>query len=512
MSYNHWFITRSKRKLITILPSLFAFYDTCVGKVWKNDLHIAYEDTLGARGITEHGNLRAREVGQGGGGGRTMFALMKDLGLVFREDGNKKCRLTLIGEDIIKGNIVFVDAIRLQLKRYQYPSAVRWSGSGSVSHEFKVHPFQFIFRLLRDERLENYLQAEEMRGIVIHYAISDNNRTYESVVQKILAYRQEVPNAGFVEDTPDKAYGNIANTFFNYISLTQWVDRDTGKIMIRHGKEADVDQFIEDNPSFIQHPEVTENYIRTYGRGNATRDLRNFAREKSQSQRELSEIRIREEYLKLAIAMPITSITSEIVQTISDRTGIDDRTVESYLIQNHRHGSLSEFFMAYRELAHSGRAGATDFELATCEIFQRLFHMRAKHVGPDGNTPDVFIESSECGYCGIIDNKAYHDKYSITAGHKRAMLVDYIPKYRGYGETDLPLAFYTYIAGSFGTNINNQLAAITKETGINGSAMPVDILIDFAQDYAERGCDHEYIKNLFSVNREIRLQDIATTK
>ena len=97
---------------------------------------------------------------------------MKDLGLVFLEDDNRKCRLTLIGEELVKGNITFVDAMRLQLKRYQYPSAAVWSGSGSVDHSIKVHPFQFMFRLLREPRLENTLTMEEMidtlKGLVFN--------------------------------------------------------------------------------------------------------------------------------------------------------------------------------------------------------------------------------------------------------------------------------------------------------------------------------------------------------
>ena len=112
--------------------------------------------------------------------------------------------------------------------------------------------------------------------------------------------------------------------------------------------------------------------------------------------------------------------------------------------------------------------------------------MRAEHVGPIGNTPDVFAESLEAGFCCIIDNKAY----------------------KSYGHTDQPLAFYAYIAGSFGNNINSQLAEITKDTGINGSAMPVDIFINLAQDYAEKKYDHQFLKELFSKNREIQLSDL----
>ncbi len=49
---------------------------------------------------------------------------------------------------------------------------------------------------------------------------------------------------------------------------------------------------------------------------------------------------------------------------------------------------------------------------------------------------------------------------------------------------------------------------IVQDSGVNGSAVPVGLLIDFAQDYEEQGYTHEDIKRLFSVNREARLADI----
>ena len=507
MAYMHWFVSRQKRQLTTILQALVAYSDVCVGKVWDRELQLEFEDVLGGREITEHGTLRARRAGLGGGGTRTLFTQMKDLGLVFTEDENRKCRLTLIGDELVKGNISFVDAMRLQLQRYQYPSAVRWSGSGSVDHSFRVHPFQFMFRLLRDPRLENTLSMEEMYGIVIHRATSDSNEVFEDVVSRIIRYRQNVTE-GFVEDTDSKKFSDIANTFFNYISLTQYVDRGRKIISVRQGKEDAVDAFVETNPTYIPNPELSENYLRRYGRGLVAMDRRNFNRENALSQREMNEARIRREYVLLALRTPITGITSEIVETVSNNTGVDERTVERFLIQNYPHGNIDDFFLSYRELAHMGTAGAREFEEATCEMFRNIFRMRAEHVGPIGNTPDVFVESEEAGYCGIIDNKAYKNGYSISGDHKRVMEDVYIPNYRTYGQTDQPLAFFTYIAGSFGTNINSQLSTIIRDTGVNGSAMPVDIFINLAQDYAQDGYDHEFLKRIFSVGREVQLADM----
>ena len=507
MAYMHWFVSRQKRQLTTILQALVAYSDICLGKAWDHDIQIQFENALGERGITEHGSLRSRRAGQGGGGIRTLFKQMKDLGLVFLEDDNKKCRLTLIGEDLVKGDVSFVEAMRLQLQRYQYPSAAVWSGSGSVDHSFKIHPFQFIFRLLRDERINNILSMDEMYGIVIHKATSDSEEVFEDIVSRIIRYRNGDAK-GFISDTETKTYSNIANTFFNYIGMTQYIDRGARTISIREGKAAEVNGFIEPHPSYIPFPELTENYQRKYGRGRVAKDLRNFDKDSELSYRELNEKRIRKEYVLLALKTPITSITYDIIETVSHNTGVDEKIVERFLVQNYPHGNIDDFFLAYKELANMGTAGAKDFERATCEMFRKIFKMRAEHVGSIGNTPDVFIESSEAGFCGIIDNKAYKNGYSISGDHKRVMEDVYIPNYKAYGKTKQPLAFFTYIAGSFGTNINSQVASISRDTGVNGSAMPVDLFIDLAHDYAKGEYDHLALKDIFSVNREVRLSDL----
>ena len=85
----------------------------------------------------------------------------------------------------------------------------------------------------------------------------------------------------------------------------------------------------------------------------------------------------------------------------------------------------------------------------------------------------------------------------------------YIPNVAKYGKAKYPIAFFTYVAGSFGKNIDNQVREIYRDTKVCGSAMPVDIFINLAQDYAEKGYDHTDLKFIFSVNREVRLTDIS---
>lgn len=509
MAYNHWFVSRQKRQLTTILSALIAFNDICEGETWSGnqELQLQFEDELQNREITIHGDLRARRDSQGGGGVRTLFTQMKDLGLVYLEKESKKCRLTLIAESIVKNEISFVDAMRLQLQRYQYPSATRSSGSGSVSSVFQIHPFQFIFKLLLDVRLNNYITMDEMSGIVIHYAKRDSDLNH--VVDFILDYRAGDSRGRYVIDTPTGKYHDIANTFFNYISLTQYVDRFEGRLTIRNGKYSAILAFVEENPQIIPFANGSdeENYQRKYGRGTKARDSRSFD-QIVRSRQSIEESRIASEFVLLSLTTPVLELTSEIIENISRRTGIDERKVHDYLTRNYRTGNVDNFFASYREHAHMGRIAATEFEKQTTEIFSKIFNMKARHIGQSGgNTPDVIVESEEEDYCGIIDTKAYSNAYSITGDHQRVMEDVYIPNYRQYGRTERKLVFFSYISMGFKDTVDAKLQKMHSNTSVSGSAMPVDLFINFAQDYADKGYTHQDIKYLFSLNRVVQLSD-----
>ena len=506
--FRYWFISRQKRQLPLILPSLICFSDICEGEVWSgnHDLQLRLEDALDERGIVKHGSLRARETKEGGGGVRTLYTQLNDLGLVFVETQTKKIRLTLIGEAIVKGDVTLVEAMRIQLARYQYPSATRWDGPGSVNHGIKIHPFLFLFRLLMDDRLNKYITADEMKLIIIHEAHSESTRCYESIVNSILEFRETGVNKNGITDTPTKTYAEIANTFFNYMELTQYVDRGVKSIVVRSGKEDDINALLSAPSRFIQHPEVKENYQRAFGVGLSTKDLRSFT--KGRTRAEIEEARIKSEYVQLRASMPILQIDEEVVEIISERTGIRDSTVEAFLKRAFPRENVDDFFLNYRDYAHGGRKFSAEFEQATVAVFRKIFGMTAKHVGPIGNTPDVFVESEQEKCCGIIDNKAYSKAYSITGDHKRRMIDEYIPNVRTYAGAKYPLAFFSYLSPGFGKNINNQLKAITDVTGVNGSAMPIDLMIDFAQDYKEKGYTHKQVIDVFSVNRQVSISDL----
>ena len=158
-------------------------------------------------------------------------------------------------------------------------------------------------------------------------------------------------------------------------------------------------------------------------------------------------------------------------------------------------------------MAFKGRDEATEFEKATVQLFQDVFGFETKHVGPIGLTPDVLILSDKEGYQAIIDNKAYH-KYTISNDHYNRMVHNYIGNIDNYGLEDKPLAFFSYIAGGFGTNIDRQIRTIVDATGVCGSAMSVSNMIKMVEQNNKNPYEHAKVREIFSVNRQILISDL----
>lgn len=222
----------------------------------------------------------------------------------------------------------------------------------------------------------------------------------------------------------------------------------------------------------------------------------------------IAEQKVRQAYITESLERPITKITPSVVDYIVQRTGIDGKTVEDILIETYPNGSIGAFMTKYFEMAFKGRDEATEFEKATVELFQDVFGFEAKHVGPIGLTPDVLLLSNESGFQAILDNKAYH-KYTISNDHYNRMVHNYIENVENYSRSDKPLAFFSYIAGGFGNNIDKQIKSIVDATTVNGSAISVSNVIKMVEQHREKPYTHQRIKDIFSINRQVLMNDIV---
>ena len=502
---DYWWVTRPKRKLNPIPEELAAFCSTALGKKWtrNRDSHIEFEVELEQTGTKRVGERRDAS----GSGGRTHAAMLYSLGLWFEK--NDTVFLTLAGEAIMEGKSP-VPVLKKQVLRFQYPSA--YSASVKVAPRFKIRPFYFLLKLLLDERLL-ILSQREIALIVAIQAENESDKCYNEVVEKILQYRSygdEIFESDYLEKH-NASEGNlmdVANTMMNWLDYTQLVYREKGIIGIPDEKREEVEGLVANIPSFIQYPVENDVYQRKYGVDPwHQKDTRNLLNTTAISSKVIDRNRILRAFFNYSSLRPVSRIDSEVVDYICNISGTDPRFTESVLIETYPHGSIGSFMTKYFEMAFKGRDEATEFEKSTVELFRDVFGYETKHVGPMGLTPDVLLVSPESGYQAIIDNKAYSN-YSINNDHRNRMVHNYLTNVSRYSDSEYPMAFFTYIAGGFGTAIDKQIESIYEETGVRGSVVSVTNIIKMVEKHQENAYTHQDLRNLFGLNRQILMHDL----
>lgn len=515
---NYWWVTRPKRKLNSIPEVLASFTDLLLNQEWdgQRESHLAYEDALEAAGLKRKGERRD----QTGGGARTYKAWLVSLGLIFTQESTGKIKMTLAGEAIMNGDSP-VKVLTNQILKYQFPSSFSIGQGVQVSERFKIRPFRFLLKLLSDDRIQ-YLTEEEIAKVIVTEAENESDKCYQYIVDRIIQFRNfgdACLEADFFvkyqsskgEVNPNHPYSHLmdlANTLINWLEYTQLVKRDGGKVEILDEKRSEIQGILCEVPNFIDRPEQHEYFQRKYGIDpKHKKDSRNLSMTQTITARAIAKQKVMQAYIAESLKRPITKVTPQVVDYIVQQTGINGKMVEDILIETYPNGSVGGFMTKYFEMAFKGRDEATEFEKATVELFQDVFGFETKHVGPIGLTPDVLLISDSDGYQAIIDNKAYH-KYTISNDHYNRMVHNYIGNMKNYSFSNQPLAFFSYVAGGFGSTIDGQIRAIVDATGVNGSAMTVSNVIRMVEQHNRQPYSHERIKNIFSVNRQVLMSDI----
>lgn len=448
------------------------------------------------------------------------MAWLKSLGLLFSKDN--RLELTLAGQAIFNGENPY-PIISNQVLKYQFPSSYSISRGVNVSERFRIHPFIFLLKLLRDNRV-NHLTQEEIAKIVIVEAENNSDKCFENVVRRIMQFRDygdDCLEPDFaIKYSPSKGgrdgniFGHlldIANTFINWLDYTRLISRETSSIKVAGDKIDIVDEILSQPRHLLKNYEDQESFQRSYGLDPAhkkdTRTLTSSA--VTISTRVMKESLVSNAFISEASKRPITTITRDLIASIANSTGLKETDVADIVSRKFpkTDGLLGGFLANYREMAFSSKDKATEFEIATTKIFNDVFGFTSKHIGPIGLTPDVLIMSDSERYVGIIDNKAYRE-YSISNDHRNRMIHNYIENLQTYCQVTFPLAFFSYIAGGFGVNIDSQISSITEETSICGSAIKVDYLIKMIENHPTHSYTHEEIRRIFSVGRQVRYSDL----
>lgn len=517
---NYWWVTRPKRRLNSVPEVLTIIADSALNQEWKGQRgsHLTFENALEEASLKRVGDRRD----QTGGGGRTYVAWLASLGLIFKHEKSSQLKLTLAGEAIMSGDSP-VTVLKGQILKYQFPSSYSLSRGVNVSPRFKIRPFRFLLRLLSDSEVQ-YLTEHEIAKIVITEAENETDSCYKKIVTRILEYRSD--GDGCLEDDFTTKYSSskgtvnlehpfrhlldIANTIMNWLEYTQLAKRDDDKkLKILPEKKEEVSSILANTPPFIDRPEQQEYFQRKYGIDPKRRkDTRNLSETRTITANIIAEQKVKQAFIIESLVSPISKITTDLIDKIADLTGIDTKFVEETLLKLYPRGAIGSFMTGYFEMAFKGRDNAIEFEKATADLFETVFGYESRHVGQIRLTPDVLLLSDADGYCGIIDNKAYRS-YTISNDHRNRMIHNYIGGLQNYYDGDLPLKFFSYIAGGFGTNIDAQVRDIFDETSVCGSAVSVSNIIAMVEKNLESPLSHASIRELLSLNKQVLLRDIV---
>ncbi len=522
---NYWWVTRPKRKLNSIPEVLACCAKVSLNSEWQGNrfTHLTFEQALEDSGLKRKGERRD----QRGGGGRTYFAWLFSLGLVFTHEATGQVKLTLAGEAVLESDSP-VNVIINQVLKYQFPSPFSLSPASSkvrLNHRFHIRPFRFLLRLLSDAKLSYYLTQDEIAKVVITEAENENDSSYYSIVDRILQYRangmkalsedffnEYAPSSGTIN--PEHPYSHlcdVANTLINWLEYTQFIARsinDFGihQISILPDKMDEVDSLLSDGSLLVDRPNEQEYFQRKYGLDpKHQRDNRNILATQTITARIINEQQIKQAFITESIHTPVTAISAALINKIAEKTNLAKILVEETLMKLYPKGAINAFMTEYFEMAFKGKDEAAEFEKTTAEIFEKVFGFKSYHVGPKGLSPDVLIVSEN--YQAIFDNKAYSN-YTISNDHQNRMVHNYIEHLNNYSSSQLPLAFFVYISGEFGGNIEFQIKSIVNQTNIHGSAISVSNLIKMIEINQTCPYTHDKIREIFSVDRKVLLSDL----
>lgn len=552
-----WVISRPIRKLTFIPQSYEIFMSVADGKVWSGaeesrNAHIEFEDRLDAAGFKRGGDYQDRRVAlnadgttakhtKGGSGGRTRANLLEALGLYVnfpdRTLGQKVVRPTLAGQALLNGEPAW-PIITKQVLAFQYPSVYSQKSNVNIDPRFQLRPIILLLRLLRHSDLGGYLTDEEVAACVLPYAEKHTATEADKIAKRILDFRArgkasmdqwyfdtfakyKVAKHEFI---PDNQL-DYADTFMKWVQYTGYAQEivepgEGSRTVCNEDSLEEIDEVIEfwtkekiidcrDAQDYVQ-------FQRRYGLSpDAKKDTRTLTQLSAITPGEREERNVRGVLRFLGRTELITSVTSELIHIVSQRTGISQSRVEEILqeVLPSTDQALDQFLDNYQAMASLGREEALAFEQATAEILQEVFGLKSKHIGQgdsassDRRVPDVEVwsEQESSGWFGIIDTKAYK-RYDLPSDHQLRM-EGYLDKYAS-GRYGLPLRFFAYIAGGFVPNIAGRMHPIITNKGIAGSAINIHNWVALIQQFAASERAGADLMELFTLNREIKIHDI----
>lgn len=505
MAKDHWIVTRPKRKLILVPELIKIFSATVEGKKWYRNrtIQIQFEKAL-----TEAG-WKAQNISADGSGGRTYAVLLYMLGLWYGKD---EVQITNAGKEIIDGGNT-VAILTKQLLDFQYPSPYSIKQNVDVSRDIHIQPYRFILRLLLETELDE-INQDEIAFCLVPYAKTKND--IEKCVDIIGNYRlneKKYQIEAIQATRRDATYlKNIGNTIVNQLEYSGYFIEDDNikSLSLKPDKKQAAIAFLsERRTTLLQNPEDEALYQRRYGSGlDKTKDYRKSIRKPMEISP--NKRRVLEEFYIIAAKKPVFSVDDELIEAIRISIGAPTKLIRETLKSLPLNIMGGEFEDTYLRLASGGNKTAKDFERKTTSLLKDGFGLNAEWVGKYPRFPDVivFVNDDEKKH-GIIDTKAY-SSYNLPIDQRNKMAVNYLHDFELYNfqEKEYKLAFFGYIAGNYGANIQNAFDELLGMSDYPGSYITARDLLNLYQMHKETKFTASEFIDIFTCNKQINPNEI----
>ncbi len=190
--------------------------------------------------------------------------------------------------------------------------------------------------------------------------------------------------------------------------------------------------------------------------------------------------------------------------------------VETKDIISAKMSNLPHEYLALIDLAYDSKQNRL-FEMKTLDLLTEECNYQGLHLGgsrrPDGI---IYTNTDKCKYGVIIDTKAYSKGYSLPISQ-----ADEMERYIGENQTrnekvnpnrwwenfaeDINEFYFMFVSGHFVGNFKAQIERISRNKGINGTAVAVANLLLCAEAYKSGCFTHETIRNEMFNNEEFVL-------
>ncbi|NYE57176.1 AlwI family type II restriction endonuclease [Carboxydothermus ferrireducens] len=454
-----WFITRPERDPKFHREALLALIEATDGlKIqWQKnrEAHINYEKVLIAKG------LKRNNISNDGSGGRTWAAMLKTFAYVYTDD-NGYLHLTKVGEKIRDGIKVKENIIK-QILTLQIPNAYFLEPGFRPKFEsgFRIRPARFLIKLTNQKELDYYLTKEE---ITFFAMTAKNDNELPEITKKILHFRkaddnekqiikQEIAEKYDHRERSDKgardfelAHGDVAHTFMLLCEYTELVEYFRGEALRINPKKSkdvskEIEYYDERYPFNTRYLISLQRMAQSNGLDVDSYKASKYGKIKPAGNKLKTENKIRQ---LLANYPSLSELTFSELKSILEKE-LTSKEAEEYAhsIKEFAPKTLNSDFVESYLNEYDNRA----FEDKTGNIFRALgFEVIMRPRVNSAETEIEILLTYNGKYCGIIDAKNYHTKFTLTAQLSSHMASEYIPNYDGY--QGKRLMFFGYVTAS----------------------------------------------------------------